>query len=381
MKNIIPFLFLFTACNKTAPISPIITSTTTLTAPVVIDPVYKFQGFNFALWNKDFRKSTPSYKSDFITMFHYMKTLNSNTIIIDWPVNFNDDGTLIPYSKAIATPSFSDISEVAKLGKDSGFFVILKPHSTLVNSTDNRNIWNTDSTKFNPKFLKEWNNYLRLMLDSVNNVDGVCIGTELNHVDNVRRDEWISLIKDIKTIFKGQLTYDGLFSRWLSVPTISDVVFWDQVDYISASLYIPVAKNDNASVNNIIYGWYNQNDYQGNKLGDITNVIDYLRALSIKYKKQIYAMESGYQSANTGLYDVNNSPNNTKTINNDLQARGFSGYFNVTSNNLDLFAGISIWGMWTGTIQQKNINDIWYTMEFSPYNKPASDTIKKYFTR
>jgi hypothetical protein len=287
----------------------------------------------------------------------------------------------VPYSSAVYTPSFSDVAEVSKMAKDSGFFVTLKPHASLSIAEDNRNIWNTDSAKFNPKFIKQWNIYLRSMLDSVKNIDGVCIGTELNHVDNVRRDEWVSLILDIKSVFKGQIKYDGLFNRWISNPTIGNVVFWDQVDYISASLYVAVAKDDNASVNNILYGWHNQNDYQGNKLGEIVDVVDYLKTISTKYNKQVYAMESGYQSASTGLFDVNNSPNNSKTINNDLQARGFSGYFNVTGKNLDLFAGISIWGMWTGTLQQKSINDIWYTMEFTPYGKPASDTIKKYFTK
>jgi hypothetical protein len=371
------------ACSKSSSVS---LSNTTV-SPInqvsvpVINPVYKFQGFNFGLWSKDYKVDNPSYYSDFNIMFNYMKNSNANTIIIDWAVNFNDDGTLIPSTKAIYTPTFKNISDIVTFAKNFGFFVTLKPHVAQAFDVFNRNIWNTDSAKFNPQFIFEWNKYLSSMIDSIPNVDGICFGTELNHVDCGRRDEWINLINNLKSKYKGLLTYDAIFSRWQGIPSVNEVVFWDQLNYISCSLYVPVTKNDNANVNEVIYGWHNDNDLNGNQLGNKGDVINLLQSISTKYNKKIYAMESGYQSCNGGLFNVNDGPSNSKTINNELQANGLSGYFKTIENYPQLFDGVSVWGLHTGTIMQKNNNQIWYNQEFATYGKPASDTIKKYFTK
>lgn len=271
-----------------------------------------------------------------------------------------------------------DIKRLVKWSKDRGFFVILKPHAAGQTSMANRNIWTTDTTKFNSKFLGEWSKFLTTLINGVgaSNFDGICIGTEMNHIDDKRRDEWVSLIDKVRSIFIGQVTYDALFNRWASVPDVNEVVFWDKVDFISLSLYVSVSKDDIATEDQIVNAWYSNYDYKNNQLGDVGNVVELLKKLQNKYNKKIFAMESGYQSASTALFNTNESPNVSKVVNNDLQKRGISGYFKVLNANQSLFAGTTTWGISSIILEQIKYNDIWYTQEFPTYGKPATDVIK-----
>jgi hypothetical protein len=386
---IVGIIFLF-SCTKTetqtATTTPVASTPITPTAPSIApdtvlagkinqNPVFQFQGFNYGLWGKDWASTKyPNSK-----LFDYIQDCGSNTIMFDWAVNFNDDGTIVPIeSNANYHPPIEDIKRLVKWTKDRGFFVILKPHAAGQTSMGNRNIWTTDTTKFNQKFLGEWSKYLTTLINGVGatNFDGICIGTEMNHIDDKRRDEWITLIDNVRGVFKGQVTYDALFNRWGSVPDINEVVFWDKVDFIGVSLYVSVSKDDNATEVQIVNAWNTNFDYNNNQLGDIGNVVDFLKKISTKYNKKIFAMESGYQSASTALFNTNESPGLTKSVNNDLQKRGISGYFKVLNANPTLFAGTTTWGISSIILEQMKNNDIWYTQEFPTYGKPATDVIK-----
>jgi hypothetical protein len=361
--------------TPTSPVVPAIPPDTILAAKINQSPVFQFQGFNYGLWGKDWASTKyPNSK-----LFDYIQDCGSNTIIFDWAVDFNDDGTLIPIeSSANYHPPMEDIKRLVKWSKDRGFFVILKPHAAGQTSMANRNIWTTDTTKFNSKFLGEWSKYLTTLINGVgaSNFDGICIGTEMNHIDDKRRDEWVSLIDKVRSIFNGQVTYDALFNRWTSVPDVNEVVFWDKVDFISLSLYVSVSKDDIATEDQIVNAWYSNYDYKNNQLGDVGNVVELLKKLQNKYNKKIFAMESGYQSASTALFNTNESPNVSKVVNNDLQKRGISGYFKVLNANQSLFAGTTTWGISSIILEQIKYNDIWYTQEFPTYGKPATDVIK-----
>jgi hypothetical protein len=379
MKKIIPVIFLLSACSKSVITTPAIVPPTTVTNNNT--PIQFYKGFNFNLTDSNFRKKNPYFESDISMMFSTMKNLGSNTVILDWYVNFNNDGTLVPSTSSTWYLSPDNLSYFIGKAKTQGLFVILKPHVTLTVATDNRNIWNTDSTKFNSKFISQWSNYLTTLIYQLGatSFDGLCIGTEMNMVDCGRRDEWLQLINNVRNVYKGQITYDALFNRYDNVPDVKEVVFWDQLDYISCSLYVPVSKNDSATLDQIKYGWHNNKDYEGNQLGDVGDVIDYLSNISKQYNKKIYAMESGYQSMSGALFNVNDESTLGKSQNFDLQAKGFSAYLQNVDNSL--FSGVSIWGYHINTIMDKNNNSILYYYNFGTYQKPSSDTIRKYFAK
>ena len=63
-----------------------------------------------------------------------------------------------------------------------------------------------------------------------------CIGTELELFVKYRPEYWSSLIKNIRRIYKGKLTYAANWDEFKRTP------FWDKLDYIGIDAYFPVSE-------------------------------------------------------------------------------------------------------------------------------------------
>ncbi|MGD0552833.1 MAG: hypothetical protein ABSB25_09295 [Sedimentisphaerales bacterium] len=330
-------------------------------------------GFNFTAWEKDWWGP----KAPVDEGLRFALDEGANFLAMDWPVNFNNDGTIVKQGGPLH-PCMSDIKTVIDKAKAMKFYVMLKPHVTMAATAQNRNIWNTDVNEFRPSnFFPAWKTYLAELaaFAALNKVDAICIGTELNHVDWRFRDEWINLIDEVRLRFSGQLTYDAIFSVWDNVKDVNEVIFWDKLDFIGCSLYVPLTRNDNASIESLKMQWAN------NSVGSIGNVITYLRNISKRYNKELMALEGGYQSVSGGLYAVNDPPSPGKMVNNDLQSRGLEAYLNVLYGHKgNWLKGVSLWQITPMMMTPGAVNTIWHTQEFTVYKKPASEVVKKYYT-
>jgi hypothetical protein len=184
----------------------------------------------------------------------------------------------------------------------------------------------------------------------------------------------------VRARFQGLVAYDALFNRLLrSVPDIEEVCFWDVVDLVGVSLYVPVTRNDAASVEDIRRGWFES--LESEPAFEIGDVIEYLKGIAHNAGKPLMALEGGYQSVNGGLYDMS-GPSYEKTVNYDLQRRGLDAYLGVLSENNDgWFKGVSLWQLTPSMLSSGNLQTIWHTQEFTVYGKPAADVVKAHFFR
>ena len=105
-----------------------------------------------------------------------------------------------------------------------------------------------------------------------------CIGTELEAFIENRPDYWNNLIKEIREIYKGDITYAANWDEFKRTP------FWNQLDYIGLDAYFPVSEKKTPSVDDCVKGWAKH------------------KALIKKYhdsiKKPILFTEYGYRSVN-----------------------------------------------------------------------------------
>jgi len=301
----------------------------------------------------------------------------ANFIAMDWAVNFNNDGTIVEQGGP-SHPRMSDIKAVIGKAKAMKFYVMLKPHVTMATTCYNRNFWNSDVNEFKPSnFFPAWKKYLIDLAECTaqNKVDAICIGTEINNVDWQFRNEWVNLIDELRLHFSGDLTYDAIFNLSGEIKDVNEVVFWDKLDFIGCSLYVPLTHYDNTTVDSLKMRWIN------NSTGSIRNVIAYLRNISKRYNKQLMALEGGYQSVSGGLYAVNDPPSPAKTVNNDLQSRGLEAYLSILYKNKGTWLkGVSLWQITPLMMTPEAINTIWHTQEFTVYKKPAAEVVKKYYT-
>jgi len=361
------FIFLCGGCGRNPAGSSNLSQVNTNT-------VFDFQGFNICAWGKD-------WFSDAALVDKALKFAldeGANFLVLDWPVNFNDDGTMVSFERLLH-PYWNDIQRLIQKARQMGFYVMLKPHTTKAESAENRNIWNTDTAIFLPvNFFPAYKGYLEELADfaTQNNVDAICIGTEMNHLDTDFRDEWAELVAAVRGRFTGLVTYDALFNRWYrSVPDIGEVCFWDLVDTIGVSLYVPVTHNDNASVEEIRRGWFESIEPEF----EINDVIAYLKGIAQSAGKPLMALEGGYQSVSGGLYDMT-GPSPDKTVNYDLQSRGLDVYLGILDENKDSwFKGVSLWQLTPSMLSSSNLQTIWHTQEFSIYGKPAAEVVKAHF--
>lgn len=336
---------------------------------------FKYQGFNLIAFSKgDFAHSPLLDQS-----FDYIVSEGSNFINVDWVVAFNDDGSIVAQSDAASRePPIDDILNVVAVAHNRGLKVFLKPHISFPATFENRMHYNTDLTRFAlPTFFRDWNAYLLKLGMRANgaNVDGIVIATEFTGFDANSCTEWAALIANLRGVFAGKIAYDALFNIKSTLANVDRVCFWDLVDIIGLSLYVPLSNNDNASLSELNAAWRN------NPFGDIVDVITYLQSLSGKHNKPVMAMEGGYQSIQGGLVDV--GPVGTiRSVDNAVQAAGLASYLETLgANQGEWLLGVSIWSVFPPYFDPAQQQSEWgYRQGYMTNGKPAAATIKHYFS-
>lgn len=354
---------------------------------------FKWKGYNLTSWD---RWGFSSGMWPVTEAFNHILDSGANFVVIDWVVNFNDDGTIVPFKAGVldqniatasAHPPLSDLAGIVARAKSLGMTVCLKPHCTMATTAENRNHWNTPTNKFLPaNFFPAWKDYLSFLLANLAGADGLCVGTELNMLDTAYVPEWTDLITSLRSVSSAWLTSDAIFNRSSQVTDIGEVAIWNQLDYIGVSLYVPATKNDKATVEEIMAAW-TSDSASGLTLGNVGSVTSYLRSISLKYGKKVIVLEGGYESASGGLYDVNGAISDSRTVDFDLQSRGLEAYLRQLYENqgpqggLDNWlGGVSLWQVNPAMMAPYQLSWIWYLQDFTTYQKPAAAVVKKYYT-
>ncbi|MDO8366347.1 MAG: hypothetical protein Q7T20_06085 [Saprospiraceae bacterium] len=76
-----------------------------------------------------------------------------------------------------------------------------------------------------------------------------CIGTEFNNAIQQRPRFWTHLIKKIKSVYRGKLTYSSNWDDWERVP------FWGELDYIGLGGYFPLVDAVTPEVEQLKIAW------------------------------------------------------------------------------------------------------------------------------
>ena len=187
-------------------------------------------------------------------------------------------------------------------------------------------------------------------------VEILCIGTELEKFVVNRPDYWMSLIKDIKAIYSGKITYAANWDEFKRSP------FWNKLDYIGIDAYFPLNDSKTPTVASCREGW------QPHKA-------EILR-LSKKYDKPILFTEFGYRSMNYNVKEPWNSDRNLNSVNLVAQYNATEALFKTFWNE-PWFAGGFIW-KWHYNYKQAGGKD---NSRFTPQNKPVEDVIRTYYTK
>ena len=180
------------------------------------------------------------------------------------------------------------------------------------------------------------------------------IGTEMSVFATSRPEFWRALIKKVRAVYGGRLTYA---ENW---DTFDKVEFWDDLDFIGIDAYFPLTNGKKAGLNAIINGWEEHE-----------SVID---SVSTKFDKKVLFTEFGYRSIDNCTKEPWDYSKNEKT-NEKAQRDALKALFHVFWDK-ENFAGGFLWKWWPNHQSAGGKSDATFTVQ----NKISEQLVKTIYS-
>jgi hypothetical protein len=183
------------------------------------------------------------------------------------------------------------------------------------------------------------------------NAEMLCIGTELEQFVIARPNFWKKLIREIRTVYKGKLTYAANWDEF------KRITFWDKLDFIGIDAYFPLSDKKSPTIDDLELGWKPHKNE--------------IIKIQKQFNKPILFTEFGYRSIDfTGKkpWEASRVEGN---VNLEAQVNGLKAIHNQFWKE-EWFAGGFIWKWFHrhDRVGGKENN------RFTPQNKPAEETIR-----
>jgi hypothetical protein len=189
-----------------------------------------------------------------------------------------------------------------------------------------------------------------------NNVAIYCIGTELELFVENRPNYWIELIKKVKAIYRGKLTYAANWDEY------TKTTFWEELDYVGVDGYFPLSEEKTPKVKALKEKWLKH------KL--------VMKKHSDSLQKKILFTEFGYRSVDYATAKPWEVDYNKTSVNLQGQVNATKALFEMLWYE-DWFAGGFVW-KWFIDYENVGGNN---NPRFTPQNKPAEKTIREFYKK
>jgi len=242
------------------------------------------------------------------------------------------------------------------LARKSNIKTLLKPHLWV------RNGWSGEIKMTDTKNWHEWfSNYQEFILHyaqlaQTNKIEILCIGTELV-IASSHEVEWRKLIREIRKVYSGKLTYAANFNE-----EYERIKFWDALDFIGIQAYFSLSKTSHPTTEELVNNW-------STHLQSVEKVYE-------KYKKPVVFTEIGYRSTEDAAIEPWKWPQENKdaTASAETQARCYEAFFKSAWKK-EWLAGAYFWKWYPqgGHSLQE--------IDFTPQGKLAEKIILKNFSK
>ena len=203
------------------------------------------------------------------------------------------------------------------------------------------------------------NSYTKFILEYAQlaeevHADIFCVGTELENFIEARPEYWSGLIRDIRSVYKGKLTYAANWDEFKRTP------FWDKLDYIGIDAYFPVSETKTPTVAECMASWVAHKTV--------------IKSKYEVYKKPILFTEFGYRSVDFAGKEPWRSDRGMDSVNLEAQTNASKALFETFWKE-DWFAGGFIWKWFHNYETAGGINN----SRFTPQNKPVEKLIQSHY--
>ncbi|MEM7245476.1 MAG: hypothetical protein AAF533_09030 [Acidobacteriota bacterium] len=185
---------------------------------------------------KEFLGSVPEVSANWVTIHPYAK-VSKETGEVDW---LPEEGT-----EYIVRP--------IRWAHEAGLKIMVKPHLAYWGQFSWRGEvgWGPDENNAAWQRFRATNREWILRIAAICAAEGAdlfVVGTELRLAEHME-DYWKGLIRDVRTVYDGPLTYAANWDDFHEVP------FWSHLDYVGVQAYFPLSNAGNPSVDELRSAW------------------------------------------------------------------------------------------------------------------------------
>lgn len=315
-------------------------------------PVWQ-KGMCYVTWNKDSFKNASSDES-----LGLLKPLGVEWVSLS-PTWYQEKFNALTMKANAKTPTDESLVHAINKIHELGMKAMLKPHLDLVDQTEGH--WRGE-IEFSSD--QDWEAWFKSYTDFIvhyaklaqeQGVEIFCVGTELTRTATTQPNRWREVIKEVKKVYSGRLTYAA---NWYD--EYFRVEFWDLLDYVGVDPYFPLIEKDRPSLAEIRESW---------KLWE-----KLLEEWQAKVKKPIIFPEIGYKSS-TGTTDQPWVALPGKEVDLQLQRDCYQAVLEAFWDK-PWFYGLYWWYWGTHPKMGGGTN-----RTYTPQNKPAEQLIKEWYHR
>jgi len=266
------------------------------------------------------------------------------------------------------------LSYTTSIAHEKGIKTMLKPHLWM---TGRQGKWRSEISMDSEEDWKKWfENYGIFILHYAElaektGMESLCIGTELHMSIKERPDDWRALIKKIRQVYSGQITYAANFYE-----EYEDLTFWDDLDFIGIQGYFPLTKSENPSLEELKAGWEEH--------------VKAIKKVSDKYGKKVVFTEVGYKSTRDAAIKPWEWPDRRSAsyadTSNLTQQRCYEAMFQTFADK-EWVDGFFIW-KWHPRLSMATPEQLaaskrsnFPAIGFTPQKKPAEQTMAKWYKK
>ena len=277
-------------------------------------------------------------------------------LVTTWYQDRLDSTKVYPLNEK--TPSDESLLFAIRELHNLGLKVMLKPHLDLI---DSEGKWRGEIRCDNQAGRQAWFasytdfilHYARLAEQE--NAELFCIGTELTNATLSQPVLWRDLIKKVREVYKGQLTYAA---NWYE--EFNNIEFWDELDYAGVDPYFPLLSSSQPTKEELIEVW--------------KDWLEIIKAWQKEIDKPVIFTEVGYKSsAGANEEPWQHSPRGKVDL--QLQADCYEALL-ASFYEKPWFYGV-YWWYWGVNPRMGGK----FHRGFTPQNKPAKEVIRQWYKK
>lgn len=278
-----------------------------------------------------------------------IQNLGANAVtLMPYAYSEKGDSKLISYTDwQWVGESYQGIISCSAKAQSLGLQVMIKPHIWIVrggftgtmsfDSPEKRKAWNQQYIDYITRFAA--------LADSLGH-QSFCLATEMESMWKESPEDFQKLIRSVRKVFKGQITYAANWDEYNRFP------FWDRLDVIGIDAYFPLGSEKEAS----------------KRWKDHWRQIE---ALSDSLNKKVLFTELGYRSTENPFAEPWVSDTDVP-VSETAQSQAWKIFFDELWNE-DALLGVYVW-KWFPNMKKPRENN-----GFTPQGKDAEAVIKHQF--